>query len=199
MQAAITRSENMARIRCRDTAPEIQLRRLLRRQGLRATDHPRLPGSPDMAFVRRKVAVFLDGCFWHGCPQHYVAPKSRAVFWLRKLRDNVDRGAAVDTLLNASGFRVLHVWQHELSEPARVAARVASELVPDQKTPAIPPGFVQGQVWWACWCGSTNVQVAAVSGPGSLKPRGKERPATAVLRCRACAREWTRAVPKEMV
>lgn len=188
----------MARIRSRDTAPEVQLRRVLRQRGLRPTYHPRLPGSPDMGFVRRKVAVFLDGCFWHGCPQHYVAPKTRAVFWRRKLLDNVDRDAKVDTLLHANGFRVLHLWQHELSNPDEVAARVASELAPYKEGPATPPAFAEGRVWWACWCGSTDVQVAAVSGPGSLKPAGKERPESASLRCRACAREWTRAVPKVM-
>jgi DNA mismatch endonuclease (patch repair protein) len=187
----------MARIRSRDTAPEVLLRRVLRQHGLRPTYHPKLPGSPDMGFVRRKVAVFLDGCFWHGCPQHYVAPRTRQLFWRRKLADNVDRDGKADTLLHANGFRVVHVWQHELNDADRVAERVAGELAPDKEGPSTP-GFSEGRVWWACWCGSTDVLVAAVSGPGSLKPGGKERPEAAALRCRACAREWTRAVPKVM-
>lgn len=191
----ISRSENMARIRSRNTVPEQVLRRILRRAGLHPKPHPHLPGSPDVGFVRRRVALFLDGCFWHGCPQHYIAPKTRFEFWNRKLRQNADRDAAVDADLRAQGFRVVHLWQHELSEPDRVLERVTAALSRDtQKSPT----FVQGRIWWNCQCGATDVQVTALSGPGSLKPAGRVRPEFAWLRCRLCGHEWQQAIPEKL-
>lgn len=191
---ATSRSENMARIKSRDTAPEVVLRRTLRRAGLRPRVHPRLPGAPDLGFVRRHVAVFLDGCFWHGCPQHYIAPKTRFAFWTEKLRRNVERDADVDAALATRGFRVVRVWQHELTNPDRVATRIAGALAePGRRT---SPGFSDGSIWWSCDCGSSDVQVTSASGPGSLKPAGKERPEFVRLRCRACGLRWDRPVPR---
>lgn len=196
VHAPLSRSENMARIKSRDTAPECVLRRVLRRAGLRPQAHPKLPGAPDLAFVRRRVAVFLDGCFWHGCPQHYIAPTTRFAFWADKLRRNVERDADVDATLAAAGFRLVRVWQHELSHVDRVLVRVNAAL--DEHAERVPPGFSDGTIWWSCGCGSIDVQVTSVSEPGSLKPAGKVRPAAASLRCRACGCEWHTAVPTSM-
>jgi DNA mismatch endonuclease (patch repair protein) len=193
---SLSRSENMARIRGRDTAPEVRLRRLLRRAGLRPRVHPRLPGAPDMAFVRRRLTIFLDGCFWHGCPQHYIAPKTRFSFWLKKLGMNVERDVDVDADLATRGFQVLRVWQHELARPEVVVARVSDTLADGRPT---RPGFAAGTIWWVCQCGSSDAQVVAVSGPGSLKPAGRVRPEAVRLRCRNCGRRWDRAVPQVLV
>jgi DNA mismatch endonuclease (patch repair protein) len=187
----------MARIKSRDTAPERVLRRVLRRAGLRPRAHPKLPGAPDLAFVRRRVAVFLDGCFWHGCPQHYIAPTTRFSFWADKLRRNVERDAAVDTALAAAGFRLVRIWQHELGHVDRVLVRVNAAL--DEHAERVPPGFSDGTIWWSCGCGSIDVQVTSVSEPGSLKPAGKVRPAAVTLRCRLCGRGWTQPVPEKLV
>ena len=186
----------MARIKSRGTAPEVALHRTLRRAGLRPRVHPRLPGAPDLAFVRRHVAIFLDGCFWHGCPQHYIAPKTRFPFWTEKLRNNVERDVAVDAELAARGFQVVRVWQHELAKPDQAVARVAGAV--QEFSGRTPPGFSHGNIWWTCACGSSDAQVTSVSGPGSLKPAGKERPQFVRLRCRACGNRWDRPVPKSL-
>lgn len=142
------------------------------------------------------MAIFLDGCFWHGCPQHYIGPRTRGDFWSRKLRENVERDASVDAQLRAAGFRVVHLWQHELGSPDRVAERVCAAL--NETAHATSPSFVVGRVWWTCACGADDVQVSALSGPGSLKPAGKVRPALASLVCRNCGAAWNAAVPTEM-
>ncbi|MFC5329901.1 very short patch repair endonuclease [Brachybacterium fresconis] len=107
----------MAVQRRRDTAPELALRRSLHRAGLRfRVDHP-LPGIPrrraDVVFTRVNLAVFVDGCFWHDCPEHGTRPKSRAAWWEEKLRRNVERDHDTDTRLGEAGWTVLRFWEHE--------------------------------------------------------------------------------------
>src|SRR5436190_595999 len=83
---------NMSRIRGKNTKPERVLRGALHKQGLRFRLHRKdLPGSPDIVFVRQRTAVFVDGCFWHGCPQHGVEPKSNGEFWRKKIKANCER------------------------------------------------------------------------------------------------------------
>lgn len=107
-------SRFMAKVKRRDTAPEIALRRCLHRRGVRYRLHrPDLPGRPDLAVVRLRLAVFVDGCFWHGCPLHCVAPKSNAEFWRLKIESNRNRDRRNDALLAAMGWTALHVWEHE--------------------------------------------------------------------------------------
>ncbi|TKC92128.1 very short patch repair endonuclease [Polyangium fumosum] len=187
----------MSRIRSRDTTPERVLRGVLRRAGLRPQPHPKLPGAPDVAFVRRRVAIFLDGCFWHGCPQHYIAPTTRFSFWADKLRRNVERDAEVDAVLQGMGFRLVRLWQHELTYVGGLLARVGAAL--DEHADPIPPAFCDGKIWWACACGSVDVRVVSVSERGSLKPAGKVRPAAASLRCRSCSRGWIVPVPEKLI
>lgn len=119
------RSEVMSRIRRRDTVPEILLRKALWAEGLRYRVDYRTPhGRPDVVFLRSKVAIFVDGCFWHGCPDHYVRPRSRVEFWAEKLLTNVQRDRRQTLALESSGWRVLRFWEHEvyLALPAAVAA-----------------------------------------------------------------------------
>jgi DNA mismatch endonuclease (patch repair protein) len=105
--------------RRRDTAPEIQLRSLLHGRGFRfRVDLPirvagRRPVRPDIVFTRARVAVFLDGCFWHGCPQHWRAPKSNRDYWTTKIENNRQRDVATDDALAADGWDVVRVWEHE--------------------------------------------------------------------------------------
>lgn len=105
----------MARIRGQNTAPELRLRQALWRTGfrfrLRKSD---LPFRPD--FVLGSVAVFVDGCFWHGCPHHYVPPRSTIAFWARKLALNVERDRRQTLALEAQGWRVLRFWECEVIE-----------------------------------------------------------------------------------
>lgn len=124
----LTKSEQMARVRSKNTAAEVQLRRALWGAGLRYRLHVRLPGTPDIAFIGPRVAVFVDGCFWHGCPLHYTSPANNAEFWASKLRRNVARDRAADSALVANGWTPVRVWAHELREPERVVARVLAAL-----------------------------------------------------------------------
>ena len=115
----------MRRVRRRDTGPEIALRRALHRSGVRFRLHDsRLPGTPDIVLIRARLAVFVDGCFWHGCPAHFVEPKSNREFWLDKIRANRDRDRRVDRELRAMGWTPSRVWEHE--DPSAAARRVAA-------------------------------------------------------------------------
>jgi DNA mismatch endonuclease, patch repair protein len=96
------------------TKPELALRRELHRRGLRyRINHPELPGRPDIALTRAKVAVFVDGCFWHRCPEHGTTPRNNRDWWDAKLDRNVIRDRAKDAALAELGWIVVHVWEHE--------------------------------------------------------------------------------------
>jgi DNA mismatch endonuclease (patch repair protein) len=111
----LSRSEQMARIRGRDTGPERLLRSALWARGLRfRLAWPGLGCRPDLVIPSRKVAVFVDGCFWHGCPDHYVRPRSSAAFWSRKLKENVCRDRAQSRRLGRAGWTVLRFWEHDV-------------------------------------------------------------------------------------
>ena len=110
------RSSLMSRVRRKHTAPELVLRRALFKVGLRyrlKTKTP-LPGSPDLIFGRARLVIFVDGCFWHGCPVHGTWPKTNSAFWKDKIIRNRERDKSVDSDLNDLGWRVLRVWEHEL-------------------------------------------------------------------------------------
>lgn len=108
------RSRNMAAIKNRDTGPEIKLRKALFAAGLRFRLREKLIGSPDMVFVRQKVAIFVDGCFWHGCPDCYKKPVSNKEFWEKKVETNKKRDRVVNEELQKEGWRVLRVWEHSI-------------------------------------------------------------------------------------
>lgn len=113
------RSRNMRANRRTDTKPEVALRRALHALGYRYRKDFRLdlPGGvrvrPDIVFTARKVAVFVDGCFWHVCPEHGREPTSNEWYWTPKLRRNVERDRAADAALQAAGWRVVRLWEHE--------------------------------------------------------------------------------------
>jgi|ERR1035441_8571135 DNA mismatch endonuclease (patch repair protein) len=119
----------MSRIRGRNTRPEVALRSALFRRGLRFRIHPRLPGRPDIVFSGARLVIFVDGCFWHGCPKHATAPKANAGFWRRKLMRNVKRDSEVNSELRGAGWRVYRVWEHEIeSDPGRPASRIERQV-----------------------------------------------------------------------
>jgi len=112
----------MQATRRRDTAPEMALRRELYRRGLRyRVDVPVLPGlrrRADLVFSRQRVAVFVDGCFWHGCPQHGTQSRSNPDFWRNKISANMARDADTTRRLADSGWTVVRVWAHESPQTA---------------------------------------------------------------------------------
>ena len=111
------KSAQMSRVKNRHTAPEMALRRELHRRGLRYRVN--LPLSqisrtrPDIVFTRAQVAVFVDGCFWHRCPEHASSPKTNAGWWRRKLDTNVERDRMTDKALSEAGWTVVRIWEHE--------------------------------------------------------------------------------------
>jgi DNA mismatch endonuclease (patch repair protein) len=118
------RSANMRANRRTDTKPEMALRRALHRQGYRFRKDYRLDLAdgkrvrPDIAFTARRVAVFVDGCFWHACPEHGSKPANNVWYWEPKLRRNVERDRAADAVLLAAGWNVVRIWEHEPLEAA---------------------------------------------------------------------------------
>jgi DNA mismatch endonuclease (patch repair protein) len=85
-------------------------------------------GKPDFVFRKQKVAVFVDGCFWHNCRRHCRMPKSRREFWTAKILRNMDRDRKVTRLLRREGWRVVRIWEHALDNPTRVIARIQAAL-----------------------------------------------------------------------
>lgn len=120
----------MSRQANRNTTPEMAVRRLLHKAGHRYRLHRPVPGMPrrsiDIAFPGPKVAVFLDGCFWHGCPQHATSPKANAEWWRQKLDRNIARDLETNKRLNEAGWTVLRFWEHE--DATTVAADIAAAL-----------------------------------------------------------------------
>lgn len=112
--------------RSRDTRPELAVRSAIHRRGLRywVDRRPvgRLRRKADLVFPTVKVAVFIDGCFWHGCPEHYVEPKTNTTYWREKIEGNQARDRQTDRILSEGGWTVLRFWAHE--EPEGVADNV---------------------------------------------------------------------------
>lgn len=123
----LTRSENMSRIRGKDTIPEMRVRRALWASGLRYRLHDkRLPGTPDLVFPGRRAVVFVHGCFWHcheGCPANRI-PKTRTEWWAAKLNRNRARDAEVHSALEAAGWRVFVIWECETGRRENLIALI---------------------------------------------------------------------------
>jgi DNA mismatch endonuclease, patch repair protein len=127
-----TRSKLMARVRTKDTAPEIALRRALWASGVRGWRlHPKdLPGRPDLVFRRARVAVFVDGAFWHGHPDYYQGQSG--AFWDIKIARNRERDKEVGAVLHELGWTVLRLWDFEIeATPDECASRVREALAGD--------------------------------------------------------------------
>ncbi|MFI1647940.1 very short patch repair endonuclease [Streptomyces avidinii] len=118
--SSAARRRNMQAIRSRDTKPEQLIRRLVHAQGLRygvaAKPLQDLRRTADMVFRPAKVAVFIDGCYWHGCPEHYVPPKTNPGYWSQKVAKNMARDRDTDQHLKEAGWTVLRFWEHESPE-----------------------------------------------------------------------------------
>lgn len=123
----------MLACRSRDTRPELVIRSLAHRAGLRFRVAARpirgVRRTADMIFRSRRIAVFIDGCFWHGCPEHYVPPGTNRDYWRQKVAGNRERDADTDALLAARGWSVLRIWEHE--DPAAAAATLVAAVRPE--------------------------------------------------------------------
>lgn len=136
------RSALMARVKGKNTAPELIVRRLVHAGGFRFRLHRRdLPGSPDLVFPRYRAVIFVHGCFWHrheGCSRT-TTPKTRTAFWNNKFEANVARDARVAAELEQQGWRVLVLWECETKNPGHLADRVNVFLTADAGKPPLTP------------------------------------------------------------
>jgi DNA mismatch endonuclease (patch repair protein) len=137
------KSRAMARQRTRDTGPELAVRQRLHALGYRyRVDHrplPELRARGDLVFTRARVVVFVDGCFWHRCPQHATSPRHNGAWWQAKLDANVARDRATDRRLVDAGWRVVRIWEHEAPDAA--VATIRALLGPPRSAPRVgaPP------------------------------------------------------------
>lgn len=120
----------MSAVGSEDTEPELILRQRLWRDGLRYRVHERVAGTtPDIVFRGPMVAVFVDGCFWHGCPDHYTAPEANADFWRDKLERNRARDERDNRVLREAGWTVVRVWECEIRDDVdRPAGRIRKKV-----------------------------------------------------------------------
>lgn len=146
--SSAARRRNMQAIRSRDTTPERLIRRLVHAQGLRYRVAARplsdLRRTADLVFRPAKVAVFIDGCYWHGCPEHYVPPKTNAGYWSDKVARNMARDRDTDERLKGAGWLVLRFWEHE---PAEACSEAICRTVTSrrQTSPGDTPSAATGQ------------------------------------------------------
>lgn len=140
-------SARMSAARRRDTAPELALRRALHAAGLRYRVVFPVPGNRrrtvDIAFTRARLAVFVDGCFWHGCPKHGTQPRANAGWWEAKIATNQARDRDTDRLLEEAGWTVLRLWEHvspgdAVAEVREVLARCGKSPVRHSHAEALP-------------------------------------------------------------
>lgn len=118
-----TRSRIMAAIHSKNTKPELLLRKMLRGSGF--TFQPKVLGKPDFAHLGKRIAVFVDGCFWHKCPKCFKEPKSRQNYWGPKIFRNVERDKATNVLLRREHWKVIRLWEHTLKkEPEKIQSKI---------------------------------------------------------------------------
>ncbi len=130
VMSAAQRSALMSRIRGKDTLPELALRRAVWARGLRYRLQYRIGRiRPDLTFPNIRVAIFVDGCFWHRCPMHGVMPKGNHPFWKSKLERNVERDIETTKILISAGWKVLRFWEHEVDESAETCARKIGKVL----------------------------------------------------------------------
>lgn len=109
------RSFNMSRIKSSNTKTEISFRKYLWSQGIRGYRlHSRITGKPDLYFPKKKLAVFIDGCFWHKCKKCFVKPKTNVKFWTEKINSNIKRDLKVNKKLKSENIKILRLWEHEV-------------------------------------------------------------------------------------
>lgn len=122
-----TRSRIMAAIHGRDTEPELKLRRAMSAAHLRYRVNWRIPSVKvhvDIASPKRRIAIFVDGCFWHGCPKHAIQPRTNVQFWSNKLLGNKERDRCQTMALRRIGWSVIRIWEHDLDGTLNAMRRI---------------------------------------------------------------------------
>jgi DNA mismatch endonuclease (patch repair protein) len=124
------RKKNMSHIRGKNTGPETRLRKLLWSHGVKGYRiHYNLPGKPDIVLTKKKIAIFVDGCFWHKCPFCFQEPETRKEFWMKKIQSNVDRDKRVNKQLKDDGWTILRFWEHDVRKNPDAIVKKVSEII----------------------------------------------------------------------
>jgi DNA mismatch endonuclease, patch repair protein len=128
----LERSKRMALIRSTgNKATELKFAALLQAAGIKGwRRNSSLPGKPDFVFREGRLAIFVDGCYWHGCPEHCRMPQTNVTYWRRKIALNKRRDLHARRALGHAGWRVLRIWEHELKKPSRCLNRLLAKLTP---------------------------------------------------------------------
>lgn len=127
----------MSKIHSKNTKLEVNFRKNVWNKGLQYRLHYNISGKPDFVFVSKKIAVFIDGCFWHKCPKHFRQPKSRLGYWVVKINKNSERDKETTLKLKKEGWKVLRFWEHEINDNLDVCIKKilnAYFSIPMQKT-----------------------------------------------------------------
>ncbi|HAC14604.1 MAG TPA: very short patch repair endonuclease [Bacteroidetes bacterium] len=124
------RKKNMSHILGKNTGPEIKLRKLLWSNNIRGYRiHYNLPGKPDIVFTKKKIAIFIDGCFWHKCPVDFQEPETRKEFWMKKINSNVERDQKNTRQLQDDNWTVMRFWEHDVRKnPAEIVKTIKETL-----------------------------------------------------------------------
>ena len=119
------RSWVMSRIKSKNTKMENLLARKMKQHHIKFKRYPKIYGNPD--FSIGKVVIFIDGCFWHKCPEHYKEPASRKKFWVNKIRNNIKRDQKVTRTLRKNGYHVIRFWEHDVKRnPDKLMRRISN-------------------------------------------------------------------------
>lgn len=120
------RSKLMSSIRGKNTKPELTVRKMLWSKGFRYRIHDKsVCGTPDISNKKKKLAIFVDGCFWHGCKICYKEPKTNSEFWRKKIQDNKKRRSIVKKRLRSEGWKLIEIWGHEVSKhPNKIGEKI---------------------------------------------------------------------------
>ena len=127
----VKRSEVMSRIKgCGNKNTELALMKIFRIHRITGwRRHQPLYGKPDFVFPAKKVAVFVDGCFWHGCPKHYKIPETNRDFWEKKIDANVKRDRIVNKKLKRDGWLIIRIWEHDIKNHKKITSRLFRVLL----------------------------------------------------------------------
>lgn len=120
----------MSRIRSKNTSPELLVRKALWADGIRYRIHDKtVIGTPDISIKTKKIAIFIDGCFWHGCPSCYIKPKSNKLYWRKKLSYNKNRRKNVKDKLKADGWKIMEFWECNIRDDTdRIASKIKTKI-----------------------------------------------------------------------
>lgn len=124
------RRRNMSAVKSKNTKPEMKIRKMLWRKGARGYRiHYNLPGKPDIVFTKQKIAIFIDGCYWHKCPICFSEPQTNTAFWMNKINKNVERDRNNTKQLEKMGWTVLRFWEHEVTKNPEKIIQTISEHI----------------------------------------------------------------------